>query len=186
MSYTDLTPNLTPNLTPELARIYYHELNVFNNQGDTRKGAIQATIVVDNSDETNRTNSLNFINNSSEDRGEFINYINNILTTSTLERIDLRKLDNTDGDAKPYRVLITEDEANQIIKEVDKLNMRAEQVAKATSSTDDTNTDARPSKRRRFAGGSRKKSKRRRVKSTRGRHRRHNKSTRRHRRASKH
>ena len=186
MSYTDLTPDLTP----ELARIYYHELNVFNNPGDTQKGAIQATIVVDNLDETNRTNSLNFINNSSEDRGDFINHINYILTTSTPERIDLRKLDNTDGDAKPYRVLITENEANQIIKEVKNLNMRAEQFAKATSSTDDTNngdpnTDARPSKRMRFAGGSRRKIKRRRVKSTRGRHRRHNKSTRR-RRASKH
>ena len=56
------------NLKPNLAKIYYHELNVFNNIGIPWKIPIPAIIVADNSDETNRTNSLKFKNNSSDER----------------------------------------------------------------------------------------------------------------------
>lgn len=95
-------------------------------------------------------------------RDEFINYISIILTTSTPEPMYLRKLYDTQGDAKLYKFLISENDANQIIMEVKNINKRVEDA----SSTDD------------IVGGTKHHKSRRHRKLT----RRHRKSTRRHRR----
>jgi len=179
-----------PRLEPRLARIYYHELNVFNNQGEPGVYQInqpaQQELVQDNTVETNMYNSNSLIDRI--DREEFINYITNILTTNSYRVI--RKLDKTQRAAKPYNELITKDDSDKIIEEVKRINGIAKQkqdLADSGSSVDDDDTAADNSAN--IGGTKHNKSRRRHKKSkynktTRGRYksrrrRRHKKSTRR-------
>jgi hypothetical protein len=138
-------PILEPRLEPRLARIYYHELNVFNNQGNPGvhkiNQPVQQELVQDNIVETNMYNTNSLIDKI--DREEFINYITDILTTNKYGFV--RKLGETQSDAKPYNELITKDDSDKIIEEVERINDIAEQkqeLADSVSHDDDDDTAA--------------------------------------------